>query len=157
MKAFWWVVREIYSLRETLTKNFDVNSTNVTESNERTNTRTNEHTNGRTDKRQGENYIPRGINAGGIIKMLSPHFNIGIKHGLSRINVCQVPREVLKTEAKGRGFQQLPRDLANINVLENNVWSLLLNNFNERFGKICENMWHYIFLMFDSQRLSAPV
>ena len=38
----------------------------MTESNERTNTRTNEHTNGRTDKRQGENYIPRGINAGGI-------------------------------------------------------------------------------------------
>ena len=33
--------REIYSLRETLTKNFEVNSTNVTESNERTNTRTN--------------------------------------------------------------------------------------------------------------------
>ena len=66
------MVREIYSLRETLTKNFDVNSTNVTESNERTNTRTNErtneHTNGRTDKRQGENYIPRGINAGGIMK-----------------------------------------------------------------------------------------
>ena len=64
------MVREIYSLRETLTKNFDVNSTNVTESNERTNTGTNEltneHTNGQTDKRQGENYIPRGINAGGI-------------------------------------------------------------------------------------------
>ena len=63
------MVREIYSLRETLTKNFEVNSTNVTESNERTNTRTNEHTNGRTDKRQGENYIPRGINAGGIINI----------------------------------------------------------------------------------------
>ena len=69
MKAFWWVVREIYSLRETLTKNFEVNSTNVTESNERTNTRTNERTNERTDKRQGENYIPRGINAGGIKKI----------------------------------------------------------------------------------------
>ena len=33
------------------------------------NERTNEHTNGRTDKRQGENYIPRGINAGGIMTM----------------------------------------------------------------------------------------
>ena len=62
------MVREIYSLRETLTKNFDVNSTNVTESNERTNTRTNERMNIRTDKRQGENYIPRGINAGGITR-----------------------------------------------------------------------------------------
>ena len=60
------MVREIYSLRETLTKNFEVNSTNVTESNKRTNEQTNEHTNGRTDKRQGENYIPLGINAGGI-------------------------------------------------------------------------------------------
>ena len=29
------------------------------------------------------------------------YFNIGIKHGFSCINVCQVPREVLKTEAEG--------------------------------------------------------
>ena len=48
-------------------------------------------------------------------------YNIGIKHGFSCINVCQVPREVLKTEAEGRGFQHLPRDLANVNVSENNV------------------------------------
>ena len=39
-------------------QNFDANSTNE---------RTNEHTNGRTDERKGENYIPVGINAGGII------------------------------------------------------------------------------------------
>ena len=47
----------------------------------------------------------------------------------SCINVCQVPKEVLKTEAErlpgpegeGLGFQHLPRDLANVNVLENNV------------------------------------
>ena len=72
------MIREIYSLRETLTKNFEVNSTNVTESNEQTNEQTNEptnqptneHMNGRTDKRQGENYIPRGINAGGITNLL---------------------------------------------------------------------------------------
>ena len=49
------------------------------------------------------------------------NFNIGIKHGFPCINVCQVPREMLKTEAVGRGFQHLPRDLANVNVLENNV------------------------------------
>ena len=48
-------------------------------------------------------------------------FIIGIKHGFPCINVCQVPREMLKTEAVGRGFQHLPRDLANVNVLENNV------------------------------------
>ena len=47
--------------------------------------------------------------------------NIGIKHGFPCINLCQVSREVLKTEAEGRGFQHLPRDLANVNVLENNV------------------------------------
>ena len=41
-------------------QNFDANSTNVTE------VRTNEHTNGRTDERKDENYIPLGINAGGV-------------------------------------------------------------------------------------------
>ena len=54
-------------------------------------------------------------------KTLFTDSNIGIKHGFSCINVCQVPREVLKTEAEGRGFQHLPRDLANVNVLENHV------------------------------------
>ena len=39
---------------------------------------------------------------------------IGIKHGFSCINIRQVPWEVLKTEAEGRGFQHLPRDLANL-------------------------------------------
>ena len=39
-------------------------------------------------------------------------FTIGIKHCFSCINVCQVRREVLKTEAEGRGSQHLPRDLA---------------------------------------------
>ena len=53
--------------------------------------------------------------------------NIGIKHGFSCINIRQVPWEVLKTEAEGRGFQHLPRDLANINALKNHVRSLLLH------------------------------
>ena len=44
--------------------------------------------------------------------------NIGIKHGFSCINIHQVPWEVLKTEAEGRGFQHLPRDLANVNALK---------------------------------------
>ena len=30
--------------------------------------------------------------------------NIGIKHGFPCINICQVPREVLKTEVEDRGF-----------------------------------------------------
>ena len=47
--------------------------------------------------------------------------NIGIKHGFSYINIHQVPWEVLKTDAEGRGFQHLPRDLANVNALKNHV------------------------------------
>ena len=53
--------------------------------------------------------------------------NIGIKHGFSCINIRQVPWEVLKTEAEGRGFQHLPRDLSNVNALKNHVRSLLLH------------------------------
>ena len=53
--------------------------------------------------------------------------NIGIKHGFSCINIRQVPWEVLKTEAEGRGFQHLPRDLANVNALKNHLRSLLLH------------------------------
>ena len=53
--------------------------------------------------------------------------NIGIKHDFSCINIRQVPWEVLKTEAGGRGFQYLPRDLANNNTLKNHVQPLLLH------------------------------
>ena len=45
----------------------------------------------------------------------------------SCINIRQVPWEVLKTEAGGRGFQHLPRDLANVNALKNHVRSILLH------------------------------
>ena len=50
--------------------------------------------------------------------------NIGIKHGFSCTNIRQVPRVVLKTEAGGRGFQHLSRDLANVNALKIHVRSL---------------------------------
>ena len=57
--------------------------------------------------------------------------NIGIKHGFTCINIRLVPWELLKTEAGGRGFQHLPRDLANVNALKNHVQSLLLHtNWN---------------------------
>ena len=45
--------------------------------------------------------------------------NIGIKHGFSCINICQVPIEVLKIDAGRRSFQHLPRDLANVNAWKN--------------------------------------
>ena len=51
--------REIYSLTETLTKNFEVNSTNMMESYEQMNIR--------MDKWKGKSYIPLSINAGGIM------------------------------------------------------------------------------------------
>ena len=56
-------------------------------------------------------------------KLAGMFYNKGIKRGFPCINVCQVLREMLKTEAKGGGFQQLPRDLANNdwNALEKNV------------------------------------
>ena len=41
--------------------------------------------------------------------------NIGIKHDFPFINIRKVPREVLKTEGEARGFQHLPRHLANVN------------------------------------------
>ena len=41
---------------------------------------------------------------------------IVIEHGFSRINIRQVPWEVLKTAYFGLGFQHLPRDLANVNA-----------------------------------------
>ena len=54
-------------------------------------------------------------------------FIVGIKHDFSCINIRQVPWEMLKTDAEGRGFQHLPRDLANVNALKNHVRSLLLH------------------------------
>ena len=51
----------------------------------------------------------------------------GIRHGFSCINIRQVPWEGLKTEAEGRYFQHLPRNLSNINALKNHVRSLLLH------------------------------
>ena len=55
------------------------------------------------------------------------HYIIEIKHGFSCINIRQVPWEVLKPEAEGRGFQHLPKDLANVNALKKNVRPLLLH------------------------------
>ena len=58
------------------------------------------------------------------ILLLSRYLIIGIKHGFSYISIRQVPWEVLKTEAEGRGFQHLPRDLANVNAFAIIAWKL---------------------------------
>ena len=75
-------------------------------------------------------------------------WNIGIKHGFSCINIRQVPWEVLKTEAEGRGFQHLPRGLANVNALKKkHVRSLfLLKNWNICY--ISRYFLHYFVLPF---------
>ena len=62
------------------------------------------------------------------------YVTIGIKHGFSCINIRQVPWQVLKTEAECRGFQHLPRDLANVNALKNHVRLLLLHKKLKTFA-----------------------
>ena len=44
------------------------------------------------------------------------------------INVCPVPREMLKTSAYGLGFQHLPRDLANVNA-----WNTMFDPYIVRY------------------------
>ena len=65
-----------------------------------------------------------------------------VKHGFSCINIRQVPRDVLKTEAGGCDFQHLPNDLANVNALKNHVRSLLLHK-NEKFLLHSRYFVHY--------------
>ena len=50
-----------------------------------------------------------------LLKKIKTSYNIGIKHDFPFINIDKVSREVLKTEGEARGFQHLPRDLANVN------------------------------------------
>ena len=42
------------------------------------------------------------------------------------INIRQVPWEVLKTSAFGRGFQQLPRDLTPVNA-----WKMMFDTYSK--------------------------
>ena len=56
--------------------------------------------------------------ASGTFSDVAAYIILGIKQGFSYINIRQVPWEVLKTEAEGRGFQYLQKDLANVNALK---------------------------------------
>ena len=53
--------------------------------------------------------------------------NIGIKYVFSCINISWVPRELLKTETEGRGFQHLARELTNACAPKKHIRSLLLH------------------------------
>ena len=50
------------------------------------------------------------------------------------INICQVPREMLKTEAVGLGFQHLPWDLANVNAWKSMFDPYIKGNFRDIYG-----------------------
>ncbi|MEW8548729.1 MAG: hypothetical protein AB2693_34945, partial [Candidatus Thiodiazotropha sp.] len=53
-------------------------------------------------------------------------------------NLCRVPREMLKTEAEGRGLKHLPRDLANFNALEkmfDRCYCINSTNLSLKFAK----------------------
>ena len=76
------------------------------------------------------------------------YLNIGIKHGFSCISIRQVPREVLKTEAGGRGFQQLHRDLANVNAMNNHMFDRYYCMKTENICYITRYFLHYFVLPF---------
>ena len=63
--------------------------------------------------------------------------------------------EVLKTEAKGLGFQHLPRDLANVNALKNHVRSLLLHKNSKHLLHIALFLLHYFVSPFHRCRVNA--
>ena len=50
--------------------------------------------------------------------ILHVYYTIENKHVFSCIDICKVPRVMLKTKAEGRGFQLVTRDLAIINISE---------------------------------------
>ena len=79
-------------------------------------------------------------------------FIIGIKHVFSCINIRQVPWEVLKTETGGRGFQHLPRNLANVNALKNRVQSPLLH----KKENICYITRYFLHYFVDVSRTQFP-
>ena len=68
------------------------------------------------------------------------------------INVCPVPREMLKTSAYGLGFQHLPRDLANVNawktMFDPYILTSNLVHKNER-QTIIHSTVHILYLSFE--------
>ena len=79
--------------------------------------------------------------------------NIGIKHDFPFINIRKVSSEVLKTEGEARGFQYLPRDLANVSEWQNHGWSLLLYKSNENTAKMEKIIAHFILQPYHSLAL----
>ena len=55
------------------------------------------------------------------------------------IDVYQFQMGILETKDEARNIQHLSMDLANVDALENNVWSLLLHKFDEIIAYTCKN------------------
>ena len=55
------------------------------------------------------------------------------------ITIHQVPREVLKTQASGLGFQHLPRDLANVNA-----WKTMFDPYINKIRNTWDLTWENI-------------
>ena len=55
-----------------------------------------------------------------------------------------ITKKPLKSAIIARGFQHLPRELANVNEWQNHVWSLLLHKFKENTPKIEKMIAHFI-------------
>ena len=59
------------------------------------------------------------------------------------LTFARSPWEVLKTEAEGRGFQHLPRDLANVNALKKNMFDRYYCIKTENICYISRYFLHY--------------
>ena len=53
----------------------------------------------------------------------------------NEVNVCQVPRKLLKTSAFGLGFQHLPRNLANVNA-----WETMFDPYMNTYLSVLESL-----------------
>ena len=65
---------------------------------------------------------------------------------LSFINIRKVPREALKTSGFALGFQQFPRDLANVNE-----WKIMFDPSNNKLTKFLFRIMNFNRLIITKQ------
>ena len=83
---------------------------------------------------------------------------------LSFINICKVPREVLKTEGEAAlGFQHFPRDLANVNEWKimfdpsiiTGIYHKRTTIFTYRWNRVTVSTTFYIWSIFEISCFNA--
>ena len=79
------------------------------------------------------------------------HYTTGIKHGLFMHSHLQGPEGAVENRCEGRGFQQPPRDLANLNALKTMFdryycinLTTMLQKFRKYLGIIFRLRRHYL-------------